>query len=184
MDLLAFLLSGHGGGGTSDAYTKAQTDALLAEKQNVLTFDDTPTANSNNPVKSGGVKTLADSMEADIDDTHIAQRLMIIAHMQHGESIAALEKATVQEVGSVTLNNTISTTALQKFLFNNSKASVALTNRRDNLNYTVVIVGVTGGGNIGEVEVSERLVNGFKLNFTGSATSVTVTYAVIGGYDK
>lgn len=52
-------LSG-GGGGEVDAYTKTETDTLLAQKQNVLTFDNVPTANSNNPVKSGGVKTELD----------------------------------------------------------------------------------------------------------------------------
>jgi hypothetical protein len=39
----------------NDYYTKQQADALLGQKQNTLTFDDTPAENSNNPVKSGGV---------------------------------------------------------------------------------------------------------------------------------
>ena len=47
-------LSG-GGGGEIDAYTKSETNALLAQKQDNLTFDNSPTPNSNNPVKSGGV---------------------------------------------------------------------------------------------------------------------------------
>ena len=37
--------------------TKSQLDALLAAKQDTLTFDNLPTQNSNNPVKSGGVFT-------------------------------------------------------------------------------------------------------------------------------
>lgn len=49
-----------GGGGGVDAYTKNETDALLARKQNVLTFDNTPTPNSNNPVKSSGIYTALD----------------------------------------------------------------------------------------------------------------------------
>ena len=36
-------------------YNKTEIDAQMAQKQSVLTFDDTPTENSNNPVKSGGV---------------------------------------------------------------------------------------------------------------------------------
>lgn len=44
-------------------YTKAQADALLAAKQDQLTFDNTPTANSDNPVKSGGVKTALDAKQ-------------------------------------------------------------------------------------------------------------------------
>ena len=35
----------------------------LAGKQDTLTFDDSPTANSNNPVKSGGIKTALDGKQ-------------------------------------------------------------------------------------------------------------------------
>ena len=41
--------------------TKVQLDAMLAAKQDTLTFDNLPTQNSNNPVKSGGVFTALDS---------------------------------------------------------------------------------------------------------------------------
>lgn len=44
----------------SDVYTKTQADTLLAGKQNMLTFDNAPTAGSNNAVKSGGVKQAID----------------------------------------------------------------------------------------------------------------------------
>ena len=59
---------GGGGGGSVDAYTKNETDALLARKQNVLTFDNTPTSGSTNPVTSGGVKTALDAKQATISD--------------------------------------------------------------------------------------------------------------------
>ena len=36
-------------------YNKTEIDAQMAQKQSVLTFDNAPTENSNNPVKSGGV---------------------------------------------------------------------------------------------------------------------------------
>lgn len=45
-----------------ETYTKTETDTLLNNKQNTLTFDDTPTANSNNPVTSGGIKTALDTV--------------------------------------------------------------------------------------------------------------------------
>ena len=63
-------LSG-GGGGEVDAYTKAETDTLLAQKQNILTFDNVPTANSNNPVKSGGVKTAIDAKQDTISTVNV-----------------------------------------------------------------------------------------------------------------
>lgn len=39
----------------NDYYDKSETNTLLDQKQDILTFDNVPTANSENPVKSGGV---------------------------------------------------------------------------------------------------------------------------------
>lgn len=51
------------GYGITDAYTQTEADNLLSAKQNTLTFDDTPTESSTNPVKSGGVyNSLANKM--------------------------------------------------------------------------------------------------------------------------
>lgn len=51
--------------------TKAQLDALLAAKQDTLTFDNLPTQNSNNPVKSGGVFTDLSYKERKVEIEHI-----------------------------------------------------------------------------------------------------------------
>ena len=116
--------------------------------------------------------------EEGILDAHGGALLILAAMRQLGWRTDDLEKSTVQETGEVTLTNSL------QYPFNNSKASVALVNSRDNLNYVVEIVKVEEtGGLAGEVIVSERLVNGFKIEFTGSASSVKVTYAVIGGYN-
>lgn len=123
------------------------------------------------------------NMERGIADAHDAVALLLNALRQldwsNDARLSALEKATVQETGTVTLTNSLT------FPFNNSKKSVALTNVRDNLNYVIVVVSkkANDGGNIGEIEFSERQVNGFKIEHTGSSASVTVVYAVIGGYD-
>ena len=122
-------------------------------------------------------------IEQGILDAHAAVALILNELRQNEWSddarLSALEKATVQETGTVTLTNSLT------FPFNNSKTSVALTNVRDNLNYVIVVVSkiANDGGNIGEIEFSERQVNGFKIEHTGSSASVTVVYAVIGGYD-
>ncbi len=120
------------------------------------------------------------NLENGVYDAHAATALLVNALRQAGWRIEALEKATVQETGTVTLTNS------QSFPFNNSIKTVPLANVRDNLYYVVEIISVVpaGGGNAGEIVVSERQVNGFKMAFTGSASSVAVTYAVIGGYDK
>ena len=47
----------------SNYYNKTQTDNLLAGKEDTLTFDATPTASSDNPVTSGGVKAALDQKQ-------------------------------------------------------------------------------------------------------------------------
>lgn len=50
-------------------YTKTQTDTLLATKQDTLTFDDTPTSGSVNPVKSAGILSAINTALATKQDT-------------------------------------------------------------------------------------------------------------------
>ena len=116
-------------------------------------------------------------MDDGIFDAQAAEYLVEIARRQNQWRIEDLEKATVQETGEVTRTNT------DEFPFNNSLVSVALTNVRDNLNYVVVIVKVEAVGSVGEIEVTDRQVNGFKIGYTGSASQAKITYAVIGGYN-
>jgi hypothetical protein len=82
------------------------------------------------------------------------------------------------ERGTVTLTNT------EIYPFNNSQISIPLAIEREGNDYVVHTDVVAEDGNAGEIVVSDKLSNGFKLKFTGSATSVTVKYAVIGGYLK
>jgi len=84
----------------------------------------------------------------------------------------------VSESGQTTLTNT------KKFPFNDSQKSVALAKTQEDINYTVTPEIVSAVGNPGEIVVSDKQVNGFKLAHTGSATSVVVKYIVIGGVVK
>lgn len=125
------------------------------------------------------------NLEGGVYDAHAAVALLINALRQDGWRIDSLEDRTdeleqhqVAVTGSVTLTNSLA------FPFNNSLKSVALSHSLENTNYEVVILSVTAVGNPGEIEVSDRQVNGFKMAFTGSASSVTVNYAVIGGYNQ
>ena len=83
------------------------------------------------------------------------------------------------ETGTITLTNS------KKYPLNSTvttPVNVALATRRSNTDYTVEVeVTAYSGGLPGEVQVSGKLVNSFKLSFTGSATSVTVKYKVRGG---
>lgn len=82
--------------------------------------------------------------------------------------------------GSTTLTNN------QLFPFNNSKKTVSIGKTLANTDYVVVIASAVSsdGANVGEIVVSERQTNGFKMQHTGSAASVAVTYFVIGGFQK
>ena len=51
-----------------DGYTKAETDALLLLKQNLLIWDQTPTAGSSNPVTSEGIKAAISATAAALAD--------------------------------------------------------------------------------------------------------------------
>lgn len=61
--------------GQQKSYTKAEEDALLATKQNTLTFDDIPTQNSDNPVKSSGIKAVIDNVVNGVTPVALAENL-------------------------------------------------------------------------------------------------------------
>lgn len=152
------------------------------------------------PVTPGGVKhtkfrgtvqqsgtpmnaTNFNNMEEGVSDAHIASIEALIAQRQHLWRIqnleGAIEKVSNQEVGVKVLTNSM------KYPFNNSIVTVPLTTVRENLNYVVEVIKVESEGGLpGDIEVSDRQTNGFKMAFDGSATNVTVTYAVIGGFEK
>lgn len=85
-------------------------------------------------------------------------------------------EAITGEVLGLTLTNT------QSYPFNNSQTTVQLGTTRSTKNYTVLAeIESTTGGAVGNVEYSDKLLNGFKVAYTGSATSVTLKLYVQGG---
>ena len=132
---------------------------------------------------SGDVKELADDLGdlgADIvvvdADGDLATKLLTNALRQH--IWQSEDNAPVCESGTVTLTNG------RKFPFNNSQVTVSLVNRQPNTDYAVVAAATTIAGNIGEITISDKQVNGFKIAFTGGAASAAVKYIVIGGIIK
>ena len=75
-------------------------------------------------------------------------------------------------------------TNTQKYPFNNSQKTIALSgaNVRTTKDYTVEyeVVSIEGGC-LGDVIVSDKMLNGFKVEYTGSATAVTLKLYVRGG---
>lgn len=104
------------------------------------------------------------------------------ALLEHDEALTLLnqqmQKLRVVETGTVTLTNSL------EFPFNNSRKTVALVTAQANSDYLVDVEVDEANGNVGEVIVSSRMTNGFAIEHTGSATSVTVNYFVIGGFTE
>lgn len=102
------------------------------------------------------------------------------------ESAAVLYQALAQaqrdimdnkaEVGEATLTNTM------EYPFNNSQMTVAIVEDRNTIiDYEISTEVITSDGEVGEVIVSDKQVNGFKLEYTGSASSATIKYYLRGG---
>lgn len=121
-------------------------------------------------------------MEVGILDAQIFAAMVMNFARQQGWRIddiyAYLASHNVVETGTASLTNT------ETFPFNNSKKSVALVHTQQSVNYVVITSIASFVGNVGEVEVTDRLVNGFKLAYTGSAKSATINYIVIGGFNE
>ncbi|HQD87043.1 MAG TPA: hypothetical protein PK822_09095 [Bacillota bacterium] len=106
------------------------------------------------------------NIEAGIVDVHTALNLLMNYALQNAWEI---------EEGVVTLQNNLA------FPFNDSVQTVSLERKIESDLYIVLPEIVSAVGNPGEIVVSDKLVNGFKIAHTGSAKSVTVKYKVIGG---
>lgn len=89
-----------------------------------------------------------------------------------GQKLSGIVGETLQ----VTLSNS------QVYPFNNSLKTVKLEIPRNTKDYTIMpeIVSVSGGA-VGDIEFSDKLLNGFKVAFTGSAKTVVLNLYVRGG---
>ena len=91
-----------------------------------------------------------------------------------------MNQRTADETGEALL---LTLTNNQEYPFNNSVQTVALKTERNHLDYTVTAeVLEYSGGCVGDIEVTEKLVNGFKIAYTGSAKEVKLKVFVKGGF--
>lgn len=86
-----------------------------------------------------------------------------------------VDDLVICETGTVSLTNSLA------FPFNNSRKSVALVHTQNDTDYVVYTEIQSATGNPGEIVISDKQVNGFKIAHTGGASAVTVKYYVIGG---
>ena len=101
-------------------------------------------------------------MENGISNATETAALMALSTIHHQQAIADLQG----ETATVTLKNT------QQYPFNNSTQSVALKTERNHMDYTVEteIVDYTGGFP-GDIVITDKLLNGFKMAHTGKGLS-------------
>lgn len=108
------------------------------------------------------------------DSLELAARLLATCRMHDDETTNKLIKAV-----SSTENGTVTLTNSKEYPFNNSKTTVAITATRENLYYDVETeVTAYSGGLPGNIVISDKQLNGFKIEFDGSASSVTVAYKI------
>lgn len=91
------------------------------------------------------------------------------------QTAADLLAEVTPEIKTMTLSNSAN------YPFNGSTANVSMAKARNTLNYTVEAEATESDGNVGEVIVTDKQKNGFKIAFTGSAASVTVQIKIRGG---
>lgn len=119
------------------------------------------------------------NQENGIQDTHTATAVFLHYFMQFErwarQKVADYAAEFLNEIQTITLTNT------KAFPFNDSIQSVNLATARKTLNYDINWEVASANGNVGDITVSDKLLNGFKIAFDGSATSVTLKLRIKGG---
>lgn len=112
----------------------------------------------------------------DMDFKGIEGILIGLNNTDHIRKLEDKTKGLEGEQIAVTLTNS------QKYPFNNSKKTVSLGTIRNTKDYTVLVEVLSKeGGGVGDIEISDKQTNGFKIAFTGGASSVSVNCIVQGG---
>ena len=105
------------------------------------------------------------------------------ANMAAAEALQLIRlvKDEADSVVGIVIEETL--TNAQKYPFNNSVKTIALSgaNLRNTKDYTVTVEAEATGGFVGDIIISDKMLNGFKIQFTGSAKSVKVKCYVQGG---
>lgn len=119
------------------------------------------------------------NQENGIQDSHTAFAVLLQYFMQFErwvrEKIADYAAEFLNEIKTVTLNNS------DIFPFNNSAQTISLTTVRKTLNYDVTWEITSTNGNVGDIIVTDKQLNGFKIAYDGSAASVTLKIRIKGG---
>lgn len=123
------------------------------------------------------------NMEEGITDAHIALSVMVDGYLQLRREQEGNDSAIFDEIlgeaHEVVLKNS------KAYPFNSTVStptSVALTTNRKNLYYSVEAnIKNVSGGLPGDIHITDKALNGFKVSFDGSARSVTLELKIKGG---
>ena len=120
--------------------------------------------------------------ENGIQDATIAAQILGFGNLhqqrQNDEHQEQTDAEILGETKTVTLTNSAA------YPFNStvdSPTTVALTTTRKNLYYTVEAAVASHSGEVGDIHITDKALNGFKVSFDGSGSSVTLTLRIKGG---
>lgn len=104
------------------------------------------------------------------------------AHEISAEAVRMLKSVMRKVEGLDGEKVTVTLTSSQVYPFNNSVKTIQLKTPRNYKTYliTAEVTSVSGGA-VGDIEFTDKLLNGFKVAYTGSAKSVTMDLYVRGG---
>lgn len=137
--------------------------------------------NTRQVIQEGTLQSAANfnTGEHGTEDAHAALAIFLQYFLQYEREARAkntnYEAEFLNEVQTITLTNS------KKFPFNNSQFYVALATARKTLNYDVSWEITSATGNVGDIVVSDKQLNGFKIAYDGSASSVTLKLRIKGG---
>lgn len=126
------------------------------------------------------------NIEHGVEDAHIAQAILAFGNLQENrvqnERITSSESNFANEVTGETKTVTLRNTAA--FPFNSTMdipVTVDLSKTRKTKFYTVDYEITDHTGEVGDIYITDKALNGFKVAFDGCGSSVTVTLRIKGG---
>lgn len=118
------------------------------------------------------------NMEVGIQDANLSEHILAWFYRHKMLHYDIMDEETAGELHEVTLTNN------QRFPFNSTvdnPATIALTTTRRNLFYSVEAEVLEHTGLVGEIQISNKALNGFKVAYTGSGSSVKLALRIKGG---
>lgn len=120
--------------------------------------------------------------ENGIQDATIAAQILGFGNLHQQRQNEAHQAETDAEILGETKTVTLTNTAAYPFNSTvDTPVTVALATTRKNLYYTVEATVAAHSGEVGDIHITDKALNGFKVSFDGSGKSVTLTLRIKGG---